>query len=624
MAYNLVLDTKFNPFTYDEMIKPVEAATQAHQALEDQYADYQQKANIWKRLADEQRDSTVYRIYKAYAEDLQSQADQLAREGLNPLSRRQFTNMRTRYSQDIVPIEEAYRRRETLAEEQRKLLGQDQSLRFERDARTMSLDDFYKNPGLDYGRSYSGNALRAQVSNMAKAYKEQITSISKLQKLGLPYQYQQFIQEGRTPTEVLAAIQRDAEYGDSEAIDALIRIVDQAMESAGIEDWAPRGTATYDELRSYAEEGLFDAIGKQSRQTFTDSYSANVAAAVATQRAKDLQDAARDRSLSIRSHSLVSAGTRKEVTSRANELANALGLRPSLNGGFTRVYANQSSYNTANSSLMSRILNSLKNSGNTTTGDANSNSNISYRFENGDGTFYLFTRGNNLMTKEAVVAQGTTATEKEFLSQYYDNIHSLWEKNYGRDSNGHLNAGYLSQQLRAERAALDLDSSPHGVLGIEIDFGASENRDILKKMLATAEGPGGEQSKIVKLPKFDNTGTIEKGEVFSGDIDDDSHPLFYATGVPNIGGVIMKYKGDHYLIPYEVLGVQQDATIDVQTLTELRNMREELLNQWGDAYYSSEEGKKLEQDIDNAGGSVIRSIGAGLSGYYERRKESID
>lgn len=607
MAYNLVLDTKFNPFTYDEMIKPVEAATQAHQALEDQYADYQQKANIWKRLADEQRDSTVYRIYKAYAEDLQSQADQLAREGLNPLSRRQFTNMRTRYSQDIVPIEEAYRRRETLAEEQRKLLGQDQSLRFERDARTMSLDDFYKNPGLDYGRSYSGNMLRTQVANMAKAYKEQITSISKLQKLGLPYQYQQFIQEGRTPAEVLAAIQKDAEYGDSEAIDALIRIVDQAMESAGIEDWAPRGTATYDELRSYAEEGLFDAIGKQSRQTFTDSYSANVASAVAAQRAKDLQDAARDRSLSIRSHSLVSAGTRKEVTSRANELANALGLRPSLNGGFTRVDTKRTVSTTSS-----------------TTGATFTSTRSPYKFENGDGTFYLFTRGNNLMTKEAVVAQGTTAAEKQYLSQYYDNIHSLWEKNYGRDSNGHLNAGYLSQQLRAERAALDLDSSPHGVLGIEIDFGASENRDILKKMLATAEGPGGEQSKIVKLPKFDNTGTVEKGEVFSGDIDDDSHPLFYATGVPNIGGVIMKYKGDHYLIPYEVLGVQQDATIDVQTLTELRNMREELLNQWGEAYYSSEEGKKLEQDIDNAGGSVIRSIGAGLSGYYERRKESID
>lgn len=618
MAYNLVLDTKFNPFTYDEMIKPVEAATQAHQALEDQYADYQQKANIWKRLADEQRDSTVYRIYKAYAEDLQSQADQLAREGLNPLSRRQFTNMRTRYSQDIVPIEEAYRRRETLAEEQRKLLGQDQSLRFERDARTMSLDDFYKNPGLDYGRSYSGNALRAQVSNMAKAYKEQITSISKLQKLGLPYQYQQFIQEGRTPAEVLAAIQKDAEYGDSEAIDALIRIVDQAMESAGIEDWAPRGTATYDELRSYAEEGLFDAIGKQSRQTFTDSYSANVAAAVAAQRAKDLQDAARDRSLSIRSHSLVSEGTRKEVTSRANELANALGLRPSLNGGFTRVQLPKFAA-TQGLTKIAHLFNAVKE------GSGDFLLTFSkHNFKNGDGSFYLFTRGNNLMTKEAVVEQGTTDAEREFLSQYYDNIHSLWEKNYGRDSNGHLNAGYLSQQLRAERAALDLDSSPHGVLGIEIDFGASENRDILKKMLATAEGPRGEQSKIVKLPKFDNTGTVEKGEVFSGDIDDDSHPLFYATGVPNIGGVIMKYKGDHYLIPYEVLGVQQDATIDVQTLTELRNMREELLNQWGEAYYSSEEGKKLEQDIDNAGGSVIRSIGAGLSGYYERRKESID
>lgn len=52
-SYSLKLDTRFNPFTYAEMLQPVAAATQAHQALEDAYSEMETKASIWENMANE-------------------------------------------------------------------------------------------------------------------------------------------------------------------------------------------------------------------------------------------------------------------------------------------------------------------------------------------------------------------------------------------------------------------------------------------------------------------------------------------------------------------------------------------------------------------------------------------
>ena len=51
--YSLVLDTKFKPFSYAEMLAPVAAATQAHQALEEEYGNLSVKADIWENMANE-------------------------------------------------------------------------------------------------------------------------------------------------------------------------------------------------------------------------------------------------------------------------------------------------------------------------------------------------------------------------------------------------------------------------------------------------------------------------------------------------------------------------------------------------------------------------------------------
>lgn len=174
--YSLVVDSKFKPFSYDELVAPVLMATQAHQELENQYGELAAKANIWEEMANEQTDPYAYKMYKTYSNDLEKQAELLAREGLNPASRQNMLRMKQRYSSDIIPIEQAYKRRQELIDEQREALISDPSLMYDTDFRTVSLDDLIANPSMSYS-SVSGDDLYKKGKEAAISASSRISSI---------------------------------------------------------------------------------------------------------------------------------------------------------------------------------------------------------------------------------------------------------------------------------------------------------------------------------------------------------------------------------------------------------------------------------------------------------------
>lgn len=120
---NYIITTKanFKPFSYAELLAPVASATEAHRELEDAYSDLSSEASVWEKLANSEPDKDVYNVYKNYSNDLQAQADKLAKEGLTPTSRRDLLNMKSRYRSDIKPIEEAWTKREADIKEYKQL-----------------------------------------------------------------------------------------------------------------------------------------------------------------------------------------------------------------------------------------------------------------------------------------------------------------------------------------------------------------------------------------------------------------------------------------------------------------------------------------------------------------------
>lgn len=148
--YSLVVNSKFQPFSFDRYLQPYQIYGQNYKEIEEQYTDLSTKAGIWDSLANKQTDPRTYKMYKTYANDLENQASQLASEGLNAVSRKNMLNMRARYSKEIIPIERAYNQRIKLAEEQRKLRAANPSIMFDRDFSSISLDDLLDNPELSY------------------------------------------------------------------------------------------------------------------------------------------------------------------------------------------------------------------------------------------------------------------------------------------------------------------------------------------------------------------------------------------------------------------------------------------------------------------------------------------
>lgn len=257
----VTIGSKFRPFSYEELVRPLQEATVAHQALETEYADLDTKAGVWENIANEQTDPKAYRMYKNYSDELRSQADLLATEGLTQASRQNLMKMKGRYSQEITPIEQAYTRRRQLADEQRKALAENPTLMYQRDASTMSLDEFIDNPELDYGASYSGALLAKQAGDMASNLAKSMRSDPRKWSSILNGQYWQTMEKsGYTPEEIILASQFN-----KEAPEELRNIMKQVYESSGIGSWADNSTKR--RAIDYITSGLYNAIGTTKYDT---------------------------------------------------------------------------------------------------------------------------------------------------------------------------------------------------------------------------------------------------------------------------------------------------------------------------------------------------------------------
>ena len=266
----LTNNAKFRPYSFDEMLKPLAMATQEYNAIEEGIAELGSKADLMRMYANEEPNSKVANMYNTYANDLDKQAESLAKQGLSPASRGSLLGLKRRYSSEIIPIETAVTRRRQLAEEQRKARAQDDSILFDIDARTMSLDDLVNNPELSYS-SASGKNIMENVSKAASVLaKEARNDPNKFNSvLGGDY-YEYVKQYGFSKEAVMDAILRS-----KNASNILTSIVDDALASSGVgKNWS--GNA-YDRALDYANRGLWSAVG-QTQTQLVDNWRAKMEA----------------------------------------------------------------------------------------------------------------------------------------------------------------------------------------------------------------------------------------------------------------------------------------------------------------------------------------------------------
>lgn len=255
---SLVIGSKFRPFSYSEMLAPIEAATTEHRAIEEGLGEMSAKAGMWDKLVNQQSDPVAYAQYKTYADDLTKQADLLARQGLTPESRRGLLDMKRRYSNEITPIEVAATKREELTKAQREAIQKDPSLMFNIDYGTASLDDLINNPNATYN-TISGSELSKRASMMASNLAKTIQENPQYQSILGGQYFQQMQQLGYTPQQVMQTI-----MNDPNAPSELKQVADTVWQEAGLDTW---DQATQTRARDYINAGLYDAIGTQKFDT---------------------------------------------------------------------------------------------------------------------------------------------------------------------------------------------------------------------------------------------------------------------------------------------------------------------------------------------------------------------
>lgn len=271
---NIILSNsaKFNPYTFDEMLKPIAMAAEAYNKTQEGLAELEGQAGAIKQYIEEHPNSKYATKYTNYLKEIEKQADSLNAVGLTPDSRQALFKLRSRYIEDINPIQNAIKRRRELADEQRKAKLQNPTLMFERDFNSVSdessLDRFLENPDYDYGASYSGNLITQQVSQMASHLSKELrnNSVGRLDNYTKTF----LNKYGLSSDEVAYAINNPKDPKASKALraifDAAVGPVPQALQDKYMED-----------ITNYATLGFWSAVG-QDRISIFDDYGSRLAA----------------------------------------------------------------------------------------------------------------------------------------------------------------------------------------------------------------------------------------------------------------------------------------------------------------------------------------------------------
>lgn len=265
--YSLVANSTFQPFTYQELAMPLDRQDAYHENLMQQYEQLSNKADILEAMGKNDKDAGAYNRYKAYSDSLRNEAENLYKNGLNVDSRLRLTELRRRYNQEIVPIQNALNKRRQEAELQMKAKMANPALRFTRDASNTSLDDYINNPEGGYG-VVNLNNITAQMSGLAKNLEKQVLSGAMKKEQVDDFTYNTIIRHGLDPNFINDWLQHP------EKSPTLTNMMNQVLQANGVTLEALKGSQNGESIlrdaTSAAQMGAWEAIGQDTSQMMQD------------------------------------------------------------------------------------------------------------------------------------------------------------------------------------------------------------------------------------------------------------------------------------------------------------------------------------------------------------------
>lgn len=255
--YSLTVNSTFNPYSLQELLPIYQANAQAQYQAEEAFSQLQMKADQWEKLANNAQDADVYSKYKSYSNQLKEAANDVLNNGINTASRRNLMNMRAQYVSNIIPIEEAYNKRQQQAQVLWQARLQDPTL-IAQDPSELGLSYYMQNPSYT-PQSYSGKLLAAQSAQAAQNLAKTLSSYGN----GKPIDKytNTFVQRhGLTRDDVQKYLN-----GDTTATNKVLgAIYQQVYDSSQIGNWANENQRR--QAANFIKQGMWSAIGQDTVQ----------------------------------------------------------------------------------------------------------------------------------------------------------------------------------------------------------------------------------------------------------------------------------------------------------------------------------------------------------------------
>lgn len=174
MAY-IVGKSAFNPFSFQELLVPLQMYSQEYKEQEAAYDALTQGTAGLESLQYSDPESEEYQAYKSYMDDLNAVVDKLSTGDLRS-SRQSLINLKRRFTTDILQTQEALKKREELDKEWRATSGRDSTWIGGR-PRDLLISDIKKGKySTDYG--VSGLSVKNDMKTAAAAASSRIFSQS--------------------------------------------------------------------------------------------------------------------------------------------------------------------------------------------------------------------------------------------------------------------------------------------------------------------------------------------------------------------------------------------------------------------------------------------------------------
>lgn len=263
MSFNLTLNTRFNPFTYDEMVKPLLQYKQEYDKTQEDYENLLALTEDLNSVVNRGDSPLAAETYGNYSNNLNDIVTDFSK-GMTASNRGALLGLRRRFTKEIQPIIKANMRRLELAEEQRKAQLQDPSMIWQNRASDISLDTLVSDPTANYGSGYSGNMLTAEASQiysaLAKEYQDNPESIKQL--VGGDF-YEYIKRRGFSSEAILAAI-----ANSDKASPILLEIKKQILDKTGISSWG--NEEAFNKANAAINSGMWQAIGQDESQVMAN------------------------------------------------------------------------------------------------------------------------------------------------------------------------------------------------------------------------------------------------------------------------------------------------------------------------------------------------------------------